>query len=1329
MNAHQGGSRRSRKPAPRRSFKPEFDLLETRNLLSGLVAPIALPPNLIGPPIVLPPPGGSLDNGVVTVNPDHLEVTRGGDPGTFSVVLDSAPTAEVDVTLAQFNLGLLATALTAPTVGAVAPPIPVPGGDTPLTITPAHLTFMPGNWSTAQTVSVSAPAGDGSDSAACDSLGVFGTTTSADPNFDAQAVPPVTVTVVNHPVNTTGVIVSTDNLDVTRGGGSDTYTVALASKPTADVTITITQFSPILDPLPPVPWSGQATPTTSICWIPEGCGPGGSEPLTVTPTTLTFTPDDWQTAQPVTVSAPADPNAPPDQGVLLLETVTSQDPNYNNFPAPTVFVRVEENAVLVTPDHLRVTRGGDGDQFDVRLASAPAADVTITVAQAGPVTGTGANDSLQLSPTTLTFTADDWYTPQTVTVSPPATGSGDQTDQLTLTAASTDPNYNNIAIPDVTVSVIDPSVAQPKLVIAPDHLELTPGASDSFTVALATQPSGNVTVTIDEIALPLLTAGVDVTLPPIPIGNVKVTIAPTMLTFTPDDWQMPQPVTVTAPADATRPGFAVLEETAASSDGNYDGLRGEPVFVRVEGSTPGTVDVSTDHLKLTRDGASDSFTVNLGSKPAADVTITIAQVDPTADPRVHDPLGIAPTTLTFTPDDWQTAQPVTVSPPATGTGDQFDFLSLTASSSDPAYNNIPIPGVGVEVLDTAGLVVSAQKLDLQAGGSDNFTVALASKPSDVVTVTISQAALPSPLYVDGDGTVPPVGVGADVQLTIAPTTLTFTPDDWQTAQTVTVTAPADVSGSAIAILDETAASSDPSYDGKQGQPVYVTVEGSTTPGKVDVSIDHLKLTRGGDSDSFTVNLDSQPTGDVTITVSQIHAVLDPPFPPTPGGSAVVPVPGPGGDPLGIAPTTLTFTPDDWQTAQTVTVSPPTTGSGDQFDLLSLTAASSDPAYNNIPVPGVIVAVIDPAAQQAGLVVSKDHLDVTPGGSDSYTVALASKPSGDVTVTVTSANVPGAVLPGDASTGGVSVSLEPVDAGPVFLTTTTLTFTPDDWNTPQPVTITAPADAKGPGGGALNETAASSDPNYDGLQGPSLSVELEGSSTVTTNPGSLVLSKDELQVTPGTGGDSYTIALASKPTADVTITIAQGDALAQPVGVAKGVALPMSPLWVGPPVQVGDVPLTITPTTLTFTPDNWNTGQTVTVSAAASQDGTPFGGLGWLNYTVKSDDPSYNGLQVPATSVFVKLAEGDPLPLQPPVFVPPVLPPIEVLALPVSATPQAVQASVTVHAKPTPASQSHTGNKPSVTVHNTGSTTTTPNSGTTHHGHHGKGGKKPHHGKH
>jgi hypothetical protein len=1328
MSAHQGGSRRPRKPARRQSFKPEFDLLETRNLLSGLVTPIALPPVIEGLPIQLLDPlpfagpvrlGATPNAGVVTATPDHLEITRGGDPGTFSLVLNSAPTADVTVTLAQFNLSLLATATVVPPPGGDGGlPFPFPGGDTKLTITPPHLTFTPQNWNTAQPVSVSAPAGDGSAYGA--SVWVFGTTSSADPNFDAQAVPPVTVTVVN-PANTAGVTLSTDHLEVTRGGASDSYTVALASKPTADVTITITQFSPIVDPLPP-PGSGTGTTPPT---------PGDNGPLTVTPATLTFTPDDWQTAQPVTVSAPADPNQFDVPAVLLLETVASQDPNYNNFPAPTVFVRVDDSSVghgtlVLSTDQLKVTRGGGSDTFTVALASQPTADVTITIAQGSPdlqgwpsprhnvaliVPPPVTNDPLQIAPTTLTFTSADWSTAQMVTVAPPTTGTGNQFDFLRLSASSSDTNYNNIDTPPVGVAVIDPA----GLVVSQEKLDLKPGGSDSYTVALASKPSSDVTVTIAQAAVPSpLYVDGDGNLPPVTVGgDVQLTIAPTTLTFTPDDWNTAQPVTVTAPANVTGPAIAVLDQTVTSSDAHYNGLLVPPVFVTVEGSSTTTttpVVVSTDHLELTRGGASDTFTVNLATQPTADVTITIAQTDPTLGPRSHDPLQIAPTTLTFTSADWSTAQTVTVAPPTTGSGDQFDFLSLSASSSDTNYNKIPIPPVGVTVIDTAGLVVSQEKLDLKPGGSDSYTVALASKPSSDVTVTIAQAATPL-VRVAPAGPLPPVPVGGDVQLTIAPTTLTFTPDDWNTAQPVTVTAPADAAGPAFAVVEEKTASSDTTYDGLQGPSVFVYVEGSSTtttnPGGAVLSKDHLEVTRGGSNDSYTLALTSQPAGDVTVTIAQVNSDMPPPGA-LRNAAGVLPPVADGHDPLSIAPATLTFTAADWSTPQTVTVAPPTTGSGNQSDYLVETAASSDPNYN-VRLPSLSVAVIDPA----GLVLSKDHVDLTAGGSDSYTVTLASKPTADVTVTITPADVPGATLP-----GGVSVPLEPAGAGPVTLTTTTLTFTPDDWNTPQPVTLTAPADATGPGAGSLTETVASSDPSYDGLQAPSVSVYLEGSSTTTTNSGSLVFNKQQLQVTPGTGSDSFTIALTSKPTANVTVTIAEG---AGAVFVVPDVATTLGALPVPPTPPGSDVQLTITPITLTFTPDNWNMAQTVTVSAAASQDGTSPGGLESLGYTLKSDDPSYNGILVPSTSVFVVPAGVNVVPTEPPVLPPPLLPPIEVM-------PVAVQASVTVHGTNT-GSGSHAGNKPSGPAHSTGAAVTPHTTGTTHHVHHGKAGKKPHHGKH
>ena len=89
-----------------------------------------------------------------------------------------------------------------------------------------------------------------------------------------------------------------------------------------------------------------------------------------------------------------------------------------------------------------------GDSYAVVLATQPTADVTVTVAgHAGTVVILGPN------PPALTFTAQNWDTAPTVTVT--AVDDADTTnDSVTLThsATSADTDYDGISIADVTVN-------------------------------------------------------------------------------------------------------------------------------------------------------------------------------------------------------------------------------------------------------------------------------------------------------------------------------------------------------------------------------------------------------------------------------------------------------------------------------------------------------------------------------------------------------------------------------------------------------------------------------------------------------------------------------------------------------------------------------------------------------------------------------------------------------------------------------------------------------------------------------------------------------------
>src|SRR5690349_10426669 len=90
MSPYRGGARKQRK------FRPTFDLLEDRALPSLIGGGISIEP------IPMPPVQGQA-TGVVSVSTDHLKLVRGGDAASFEVALTGQPSAEVDVTLAQYE--------------------------------------------------------------------------------------------------------------------------------------------------------------------------------------------------------------------------------------------------------------------------------------------------------------------------------------------------------------------------------------------------------------------------------------------------------------------------------------------------------------------------------------------------------------------------------------------------------------------------------------------------------------------------------------------------------------------------------------------------------------------------------------------------------------------------------------------------------------------------------------------------------------------------------------------------------------------------------------------------------------------------------------------------------------------------------------------------------------------------------------------------------------------------------------------------------------------------------------------------------------------------
>lgn len=102
--------------------------------------------------------------------------------------------------------------------------------------------------------------------------------------------------------------------------------------------------------------------------------------------------------------------------------------------------------------------------------------------------------------------------------------------------------------------------------IAPTSLNVTEGgADDSYKVCLNSQPTDNVTVT------------------PTPSPGGQVNISPTVLIFSPTDWEMPKLVTVSAVDDSILEGphTANITHTSSSDDEFFDDLQFARVIVDI----------------------------------------------------------------------------------------------------------------------------------------------------------------------------------------------------------------------------------------------------------------------------------------------------------------------------------------------------------------------------------------------------------------------------------------------------------------------------------------------------------------------------------------------------------------------------------------------------------------------------------------------------------------------------------------------------------------------------------------------------------------------------
>ena len=995
----------------------------------------------------------------------NLLTTETGNTSTFTVVLDAQPTANVTVALTGDD-------------------------DSEHALSASSLTFTADNWDTAQTVTVT-----GADDSLVDG-DITTTLTATASNAGGYAgTETATTTVITTDDDTAGITItqtgSTDgsgNLLTTEDGDSSTFTVELDSEPTADVSVSLT-------------------------------GTDSSEHL-LSHSSLTFTADNWDTAQTITVTGIDDTTLDGDITTTLTATASNTGGYDGNEEATTTVITTDNETAGITITQTGITDGSGNllttedsgsSTFTVVLDAKPTANVTVSLS--------GDDDSEHtLSHSSLTFTADNWDTPQTITVTgvDDDVDDGDITTTLTATASNTG-GYDGSEEASTTVITTDDDSAGITITQtgstdgSGNLLTAEDGDSSTFTVVLDAKPTANVTVSL---------SGDD---------DSEHTLSHSSLTFTADNWDTPQTITVTGVDDDVVDGDSITTLTATASDtGGYDGSEeASTTVITTDNETAGITiggNGSKDdsgNLLTSEGGGSSIFTVELDAQPTANVTVTLSGDDDSEHWLSHSE-------LTFTADNWDTYQTVTV----TGIDDDLDdgdiitTLTATASNTGGYVGETATTTVITTDDDSSGIVIvqtgstdgSGNLLTTEAGDSSTFSVVLEIQPSENVTVSIS----------GDDGS----------EHTLSHTSLTFTADNWETPQTVTVTGVNDDvdDGDIITTLTATASNTG-GFDGSEeaSTTVITTDDDSagitiTQTGSTDGS-GNLLTTEDGDSSTFTVELDSEPTADVSVSLS-----------------------GDDGSEHTLNTSSLTFTADNWDTPQTITVTGVDDDVVDGDSITTLTAtASNTGGYDGSEEASTTVITTDDdntgiTITQTGSTDGSGNLLTTEDGdSSTFTVELNSEPTADV-----------------------SVSLTGTDSSEYSLSTPSLTFTADNWDTPQTITVTGVDDTTLDGDITTTLTAtASNTGGYDGNEEASTAVITTDNETagITITQTGITDSSGNLLTTEDGDSSTFTVVLDAKPTANVTVSITGDD----------------------------DTEYSLSDSSLTFSTSNWDTPQTVTVT--------------------------------------------------------------------------------------------------------------------------------------
>ena len=692
-----------------------------------------------------------------------------------------------------------------------------------------------------------------------------------------------------------------------------------------------------------------------------------------------------------------------------------------------------------------VLESGTNDIFSVELKSQPSSDVVLNIISADE--GEAIVDKSSIS-----FTPTSWDSPQYISVTgvDDDLSDGDKITNITISvdAKKSDDAFDALKDQIVNVSTIDDDI--PGFTLSKLNASVSEsGSTDSFTVVLDTKPASDVVFNI------------------VNANTSEVTVDKASLTFTPDNWAIAQSIVLSSVGDGVVDGnqsiLIIISVDDLNSADAFDALADQTVSCTTIDDEIADLIIkeSVGFTHVNERGTSDAFSIRLTGKPVSDVVLSVSSSD-------TGEVSVDKATFTFTTDNWNTPQEVTVTGVDDVLSDGEQIVTITISvvdgSSHDAFDSVLDKEVSVTNADndTAGFTVSRTNGSAHVSENEYITldtmwVVLNSRPSSNVVLSF-------------------VSSNED-EVLVDKYKYYFSAGDWDIPQRFLI-----------------GGMNDNFVDGDITTPLTIGVVDAESPDDYDLLPDQIINVINADNDvaaftlskttamlaefgteTFTLHLKSRPLSDVVFNISA-------------GDS----------DEISVSPSSLTFTAaDGWQTKKTVTVTGlddfRIDGSQSSTITVSIDPDKSNDFFDALADKTVTVITTDDDVA-AFVIVESDGNSIVDeaGASDSFTVILKSQPDSDVVIHLANS-----------------------DAGELGVSPASLIFTSVNWNVPQIVNLTGEDDLFDDGDQSTTVTlsvdAANSDNNFDFMSSQIVNVITadDDSSPVITASQTLSVNEDAL----------------------------------------------------------------------------------------------------------------------------------------------------------------------------------------------------------------------------